>query len=243
MTQTVAPALVSRILSNAAGTPYASYQILVREQASGQPVRLYGDASGNLSINDFGRTSTDATGLASFYAPKGKNLQIDILGPDQSIVDTVYDVSPGDNADLGKALLTLTAGRITSAQATIGANTDIILNDGAGTLLLNTTTGKITLKGGRTYRLTARLGFSTFSNATGGSVTYEWVKDTDNSALVANRAGLSIPPSNTAQVAGNGGTDVIYSPTADTVVKLRCTAAAGTASLDVGTSSVIVTGS
>lgn len=233
------PALINRVLTNSTGAPYASANIRIVDQTSRQPMRLYSDAAGLNMINSLGQTSTNAAGVVNVYCAK-RNVEIQVLAANGTIAETFNDVTPGDPEDLGYQTLFLSAGRITTAQATVGANTDLILNDGTGNgIALNTTTGVITLKGGYTYELRAALGFSTFSNTTGGTLTVEWVGG-DNVALVASRAAVITPTTSTVASNSNPMTAIFFTATADIQVKLRCTAATGTATLDIGNSTVTV---
>lgn len=244
MANTANLVLLSRVLTSSAGVVYASASVTVIDQDSHQPMRVYADAAGSNILSSMGAATTDATGNLAVYVAPGRTLQLVVRGADGTLLDTFSDVTAGDPMDLGQVTLTLSAGRATTAQATVGANTDLVLNSAVAgnTIALDTATGIFTLKAGRTYLITACCGFSTFSDTTGGVATVEIVDGTSNTALVAGRAATYAPPSNTAQVASNGTISLVYAVAAgaDKTAKLRCTAATGTASLDVGRTSVTV---
>lgn len=233
--------LVQRVLASAAGAAYASYAVRVTDQMSNQPLRIYSDAAGQRLLSASGATVTNANGLVSFYTQNGgRPLKIQVFATNNSIVDTFGDILPGDPTDIDAASVEfLTAGRITSSQAAVAVNTDLVLNSAInGSLALDTATGIITLKAGRTYKLEAGLAFDTFSDATGGVLTVQWV-DSANAALFTSKA-VCKPTGNT--VASNNApyTGGVYKALVDTAVKLRVTAATGTAALIVGGASVSV---
>ena len=79
----------------------------------------------------------------------------------------------------------------------------------------------MTLKAGNTYRLFAT--FALFSIQSSDTVAIEWVFDSTDLGIYPGHE-TRTRPSNAASNGSNAGTiEVIYKPTVDTGVKMRCT--------------------
>ena len=111
----------------------------------------------------------------------------------------------------------------TGNQTGIKTDVDIIMDNSRGNgIAYNTTTGVATLKAGKTYRLWAT--FAVFSLESADTVAIEWVKASDNTRVAGEGHETRIRPANAASNGSNANTiEVIYKPTVDTDVKLRCT--------------------
>ncbi len=111
----------------------------------------------------------------------------------------------------------------TGNQTGIKTDVDIIMDNSRGNgIAYNTSTGVATLKAGKTYRLWAT--FAVFSLESADTVAIEWVKASDNTRLAGEGHETRIRPANAASNGSNANTiEVIYKPTVDTDVKLRCT--------------------
>ncbi len=118
--------------------------------------------------------------------------------------------------------LDLARDEATGNQTGIVTGTDIIMDTSRGNgITYNTSTGVATLKADKTYRLWATFAF--FSLESSDTVAIEWVKSSDNTRLTPGHE-TRLRPANAASNGTNAGTiEVIYKPTVDTGVKLRCT--------------------
>ncbi len=112
--------------------------------------------------------------------------------------------------------------RASANQSGIVTGTDIIMDFSRGNgIAYNKTTGIVSLKTGFTYRLFAT--FAVFSIQSNDTVAIEWVKASDNVKLAAAHE-TRIRPANASSNGCNANTiEIIYKPTVDTDVKLRCT--------------------
>lgn len=126
-------------------------------------------------------------------------------------------------------------GRITSAQAIAAVNTDLvwnaILNEGPGSAVFayDIATGIWTLPAGLTYRLFAHPHFGPFTTPASGTIGFTWV-DAANNPLIANGGrGLNFAIDNTTATGVTPGPTafLLYTPTAQTQVKVRITTLAG----------------
>ena len=119
--------------------------------------------------------------------------------------------------------------RITSDQSSVGTNVDLIYNSKlSGNIPFNTTTGVGTLTAGKTYKITVSNSFQTFSNTTGGYVSYAIVDAADNTVL--SPVTETLPPTNTSSNI-SGILEFIYSPTENKNIKVRTQACDGTCKL------------
>lgn len=133
----------------------------------------------------------------------------------------------------------LNVARITSGQ-TISAGTDFIFNSKvSGSIPYNITTGVATLTAGNTYELTAEPSFDAFSDTSTGFVSYDWVDSTTNVTLSPSNQslGIQMPINRNAPEASNGQSHLIYTPTTNQNVKLRCISISGTVNLRYGAGS------
>jgi hypothetical protein len=199
-------------------------------------------ATGNITAPYFIGDGSQLTGLPASYG----NANVTTLlasGTVTSNVITTGNIS--GNYILGNgAFLTgifgtedyLQAGRITTSQAGVGLNTDLIFNSvtaqsGTSQISLNTTTGVVSLKAGVTYNLTASPSFGIFTNTTSGFLTYTWVDAVTNTPLVAGISGASTPATLTSADANQQLVSVVYTPSTNQTVKVRVLSASGTAGL------------
>jgi hypothetical protein len=131
--------------------------------------------------------------------------------------------------------------RANTNQTAVTTGSDFIFNTVSyGNILFNTTTGVFTLTAGKVYELSANILFDTFSNPTGGYISFEWVDATTNFPLKFGNAGVSLP---TTSITGNGSnttTNIIYSPSENQTVKVRCTDSIGEAVLRFDYSTAII---
>jgi hypothetical protein len=209
-------------------------------------------ATGNITAPYFIGDGSQLTGLPASYS----NANVTTLlasGTVTSNVITTGNIS--GNYILGNgAFLTgifgtedyLQAGRITTSQAGVGLNTDLIFNSvtaqsGTSQISLNTTTGVVSLKAGVTYNLTASPSFGIFTNTTSGFLTYTWVDAVTNTPLVAGISGASTPATLTSADANQQLVSVVYTPSTNQTVKVRVLGASGTAGLRTDFSFLSVT--
>jgi len=125
-------------------------------------------------------------------------------------------------------------------QTGVGVNNDVILNTSpTGNIPLNTTTGVVSLTGGKTYRLTSDVRFINYSN-TDGRLSYTWVDATTNTPI-NNFRNMTVDLSSGSTRTGLDHHDVIYTPSSNQTVKLRVTfvgATGMTADVSVGYAAV-----
>ena len=115
----------------------------------------------------------------------------------------------------------------TNDQTGIDQGTDILFDGSRGEgIAYNSTTGIATLKANKVYRLWAT--FAVFSIATSDTVAIQWVKASDNTPLEEGHETRLRPQSSTSNGNNQPTIEVIYKPTEDTDVKLRCTEYTGT---------------
>lgn len=136
------------------------------------------------------------------------------------------------------------------AQNNVGLNTTIvpnILGESRG-IPYDETQGLATLTPGKTYRLTGRLGATTFSDATGGRLAVRWV-DGNNAALTSvtmdSPEASLVPDTGTGVEAENPCVEMIWTVPADAdavsrIVKLRVTSATGTATIPSGLATIVI---
>lgn len=105
--------------------------------------------------------------------------------------------------------------RTTSQSVNMGDNLIFNLNNG-GNIPYNSVTGTFSLSAGKTYRLMATVSLDG-STATNSAVDIAW--KTAAGEILGNR-GLTISTNYNSTAAGNGLTDIIYTPTINTTVTL-----------------------
>jgi hypothetical protein len=136
----------------------------------------------------------------------------------------------------------------TGAQAGITTNTNLIIADNGLMRGITRPGGSQTvwqLTPGKTYALVGFGTFDTFSDATGGVLRIDWVDDTNtrlNSGNIDFAPGSFYPTSNTAAQSSMSYVSGIYQAGSGALalVKLRCTAATGTAALSAGNFAVTI---
>ncbi|MBS1511186.1 MAG: hypothetical protein JST86_10110 [Bacteroidetes bacterium] len=134
----------------------------------------------------------------------------------------------------GSTINYITASRTSTNQTGIGVNSDIILNNKVnGTIPYNTGTGVYTLSANKTYRLTFEGYFINYSLSNVGDIEVEWVDAGTNTPLVGSQIGRGVFTTNTSTISQSDRpvADIIYTTSASQQVKLRVTAANGTADL------------
>ena len=129
------------------------------------------------------------------------------------------------------------SGSMATSMTTVGVNTDIIIDsqDIASGISVNTGTGVVTLLANKIYKLEFNVRCLNFSNTTGGAMVMNWV-NSSNTALGSGRFRTVVQPETTtaANSPSMGGASLFYSTFggADTSVKVRITAAAGTCDIE-----------
>ena len=114
----------------------------------------------------------------------------------------------------------------TDDQTGIDEGTDIILDSANGNIAYNTTTGVASLKAGKIYALWGA--FAAFSISSGETVAIQWVKASDNVPLYEGHETRLRPQSSSFDGNNLSAIKMIYKPTVDIDVKLRCTEHTGT---------------
>ncbi len=137
-----------------------------------------------------------------------------------------------------------------SAQTLVGLNTTIvpnILGESRG-IPYDETQGLATLTPGKTYRLTGRIGTTTFSDATGGRLAVRWV-DGNNNALSSptmdSPEASCVPDTGTGVEGENPCVEMIWTvpltaSVVERIVKLRVTSATGTATIPSGLATMVI---
>lgn len=152
----------------------------------------------------------------------------------ESIINTADDIKDAEPASVASTVnsasvlapdpewLDLNRASATGNQTGIKTDVDIIMDSSQGNgIAYNPTTGVVTLKADKVYRLFVTLAF--FSMEGSDTVAVEWVKASDNSPLAAGHE-TRMRPANAASNGSNACTvELIYHPNADIDVKLRCT--------------------
>ena len=136
---------------------------------------------------------------------------------------------------------------LATSVGSFGLNQTIILDTVVGNVnsqvSYNSSTGVFTLTAGVTYDMSFTPSFISFTNLTGGFFCYDWVDATTNALLDASGigTGTSIPVTETSGQIDNPTARIIYTPSTNQTVKLRCTNANGTATLrgGLGTQAII----
>ncbi|HYF05017.1 MAG TPA: tail fiber domain-containing protein [Patescibacteria group bacterium] len=118
-----------------------------------------------------------------------------------------------------------------SDQTGVGANIDITWQNYSGSISNGGSATTFSLTAGKTYELTASLKMDSYSNTTTGNISYQWV-DSTNTPLPNQKVGSVDPVTNTGANSLQPTATVIYTPSVNTLVKLRVTAANGTASVN-----------
>jgi len=112
-------------------------------------------------------------------------------------------------------------------QSGVITDTDILMSKVDGTLDYDPVTGIVTLKAGKLYRLFATFSFAGMQG--GKKVRVEWVKALDNTPVSDVAHKTHIIGVTSASDSSSGDTiEIIYQPTSDEGVKLRCTFYGGT---------------
>ncbi|MGR3177520.1 MAG: hypothetical protein ACUZ8E_05650 [Candidatus Anammoxibacter sp.] len=114
----------------------------------------------------------------------------------------------------------------TNDQTGIDQGTDIILDSANGNIPYNSTTGVVTLKAGKVYVLWFTV--AAFSIGSSETVAIQWVKASDNTPLYEGHETRLRPQSSSSNGNNQPTIKIIYKPTVDTDVKLRCTEYTGT---------------
>lgn len=123
-----------------------------------------------------------------------------------------------------------------TGQTITASGTDILFNNtlaSSGGVVPNAS-GVFTLKAGTTYRLYSSL-YGNFSNATSGTLYWDWVDATTNTKLVGATTGLLSPLTYTA---GSGSlqpvSEAIYTPLTNQTIKVRVVVLIGNVGLSAG---------
>ena len=116
-----------------------------------------------------------------------------------------------------------------TSQTAVGAGVDIAFTITTGNIPWTGTVA--TLEAGVAYIMQAALFCDTFSNATGGELQYAWVDATTNVALPNGNNGRSQPPTHTGTSGSQPTAFCSFTPSVATTIKLRTTAATGTATV------------
>ena len=115
----------------------------------------------------------------------------------------------------------------TNDQTGIDQGIDIILDSANGNIPYNATTGIATLKAtGNPYVLWGT--FAAFSISSGETIAIQWVRASDNTPLYEGHETRLRPQSSSSNGNNQPTIKLIYKPTVDTDVKLRCTEYTGT---------------
>ena len=114
----------------------------------------------------------------------------------------------------------------TNDQTGIDQGTDIILDSANGNISYNTATGVASLKAAKIYALWGT--FAAFSISTNETVAIQWVKASDNTPLYEGHETRLRPQSSNSNGNNQPTIKIIYKPTVDIDVKLRCTEHTGT---------------
>ena len=109
----------------------------------------------------------------------------------------------------------------TNDQTGIDEGTDIILDSVNGNITYNAVTGVASLKVGKVYALWGT--FAAFSISTNETVAIQWVKASDNTPLYEGHETRLRPQSSNSNGNNQPTIKLIYKPTVDIDVKLRCT--------------------
>ena len=114
----------------------------------------------------------------------------------------------------------------TDDQTGVDQGTDIVLDSANGNIPYNSTTGVASLKAGKIYVLWFTV--AAFSISTSETVAIQWVKANDNTPLYEGHETRLRPQSSSADGNNQPTIKLIYKPTVDIDVKLRCTEYTGT---------------
>jgi len=130
---------------------------------------------------------------------------------------------------------------MSTSQTAIGAATDIDFDTEVekigSAISFNTSTGEFTLQPG-TYELAAYIRGQTFSNTVAGTLNIRWV---DGADAAINKSECQIVPNpSTATGSSQIAAITIITVTVVTIVKVRCNAANGTATVSAGLTRAIV---
>jgi len=120
-------------------------------------------------------------------------------------------------------------------QTITATGNDILFNNvltSSGSVIPNTS-GVFTLKAGTTYRLYSSL-YGNFSNATSGTIYWDWVDATTNTKLVGATTGLLSPLSYSGTGSLQPVSEAIYTPATNQTIKVRVVALIGTVGLSAG---------
>jgi len=152
---------------------------------------------------------TTIVGTNTIYGAGMSRIKISVLSQSAPVINTMDY---------------LNVARITSDVTGMGQNSDLIFNSiVSGNIPYNTTTGVATLSAGKTYELIGEPAFTSYSDATGGFNTIDWVDATTNVSLLPNfqSVGILVPSTRTVPECDNIEIHAIYTPTTNQTVKLR----------------------
>jgi hypothetical protein len=125
-------------------------------------------------------------------------------------------VISGNSPVTGQSVDYVSVGRSTSQTVNTGDN--LIFNTiNSGNIPYNSTTGNFSLTAGKTYRLTGSVSLDG-SNAANSAMDIAW--KTAAGDILGNK-GLTISTNYPSSAAGNGVTDIIYTPSINTTVTLN----------------------
>ncbi len=142
-----------------------------------------------------------------------------IKDAEPSEVTMTVEASSSPSTALG--WLDLNRKSTTGDQSGIVTGTDLIMDESRGNGIdYDASTGIVSLKANKVYKLFAS--FAMFSLLDNTEVTIQWVKS-DNAELVAGHETRIREPESTSNGNNSQTIEVIYKPTIDTNVKLRCT--------------------
>ena len=114
----------------------------------------------------------------------------------------------------------------TNDQTGIDQGTDIVLDSANGNITYNASTGVVSLKAGKIYALW--FACAVFSISSSETIAIQWVKASDNTPLYEGHETRLRPQSSSSNGNNLPTIKMIYKPTVDIDVKLRCTEYTGT---------------
>ena len=156
----------------------------------------------------------------------------------ESIINTANDIKDAEPSAIAETVneasapssppewLDIQRKSATNDQTGIDQGTDIILDSANGNIPYNSTTGVVTLKAGKVYVLWFTVAI--FSIGSSETVAIQWVKASDNTPLYEGHETRLRPQSSSSNGNNQPIAKVIYKPTVDIDVKLRCTEYTGT---------------
>jgi hypothetical protein len=102
------------------------------------------------------------------------------------------------------------------------------------------TSGVFTLTANKTYRISFAIAGATFSITNTGFLVIELVNSTTLASISANNRAIIIPPTSTANESSQPFVQMIYTPSTNESIRVRCTNAGGTATLRANFSNIVI---